>query len=1008
LLGGVLVSGITLYSNSVTRQYSAVVKEEVEKDKGAAGMTQYFYNARKNSITGQMDYQSMAQSEAALAKFQAEKKFDRTTAGNFGLNWQSMGPDNVGGRTRAILIDNQDPSHNTIFAGGVSGGLWKSTDGGDSWAVINDNMASLEISCIAQDANGVIYVGTGEGFAVYTQGEGFSTAMIGQGIFKSTDDGATFNQLLSTVPSPINSYNSTWAYVNRIAISPCNPSFIYAAVYGGLMISKNGGTTWSYAYNSTINKPINPTSTYGGDVKISADGSVIIAAINGQGYISYPNCSSPSPDSEFTKISNAKYGGIPTGSRIELSISPTNSNYMYASVVTNNPSPGKGFTGIYFSQNMGKYWYLIGPGGSLAFDPYNVGGGGSSDQGWYDNTMAVDPTNPGRVMVGGTTLWSWTQTSSGDTSGAWKSITTYYSYKGLIYGGGGDNTYIHPDEHAIVFDLNNPKTVYLGCDGGIYKSPDAGSTWYPMNRGYNVTQFYDIDMAPYVNASNGEGIIGGTQDNGTPDIDGTALYYEDAVDMSGGDGGDSRISFIDPNIFFSSVDYCTDLARGGNLSGEAFPGPFYTRTVGLNKGCNIDSLASLGQGCFVQPLALYENLYDPFTVDTLMWIADKSYSAGTTVYPVSPNGNTPFGYVLPKSVTTGDTLYVQDPVVGKIATSFDGYVWMCPQADNLAGAGVWMPIGSTDNGFSGTAHCMAWTNTGNELFVGTEGGQVFRFSNLNAVRDTSYIEGATGSIKKGAPGTFVKNTSCIVACKSLAVPFGGRDILSISVNPYNGNDVLVTLGNYQGNSATYVYYSSNALSASPTFTNVSGNLPPMPVYSSIINVLGTGDSLTALVGTEHGVYSTPDVTKKTWTQENAGAPNTLVLGMKQQTLPPWMCNNSGNVYIGTHGRGAWYTGNIGPLSVQNIQGSQPASGNIKVYPNPMSTKGTVEFTLAAQENVTMTVYDLQGKAVSSQAMNLASGQHLLPINTQNMSNGTYIVTLTGSDFKQSARIVVVK
>jgi hypothetical protein len=339
---------------------------------------------------------------------------------------------------------------------------------------------------------------------------------------------------------------------------------------------------------------------------------------------------------------------------------------------------------------------------------------------------------------------------------------------------------------------------------------------------------------------------------------------------------------------------------------------------------------------------------------------------------------------------------------------------MCPQADNLAGAAIWMPIGgplSKPDAFTGAdpVHCMAWSPTGNDLFVGTEGGQIYRFSNLNAVRDTSYIHGAVVSINKtSARSTYVANASCVVTSTKMSTAFASRDILSISVNPYNGNDILVTLGNYQGSAAPYVYFSSNALSASPTFTNVTGNLPAMPVYCSILNVLGTGDSLSALVGTEHGVYSTTNVKLHNWSKENTGAPNTLVLGMKQQTLPPWMCNNSGNVYIGTHGRGAWYTGNIGPLSVQNVQGSQPASGNIKVYPNPMSTRGTVEFTLAAQENVIMTVYDLQGRAVSSQAMNLASGQHLLPINTQNMSNGTYIVTLTGSDFKQSARIVVVK
>ena len=450
LVGVAMLSGAYFYHYANTRQYSSDIKIQADKDKDAGyyGMAQYFFNARKNPATNAMDYQAMLATEQQIMNEQM-RSGKRTTAGSLGLNWRSMGPANIGGRTRSIIVDlYHDASGQTLFAGAVSGGIWKSTNGGASWDSINDNMSQLSIGCMTEDVNGNIYAGTGEGFSLYVEGEAFSTGILGGGIFESTDGGKTFNILKATVPTAANNDAVNWAYTNRIAVQPNNPSVIYAATNGGLMVSTDGGNTFAYATIGASTKMSGNTL----DVKMSADGKVILACFNGTGYYAYPSASNSWKQTSFTQIASAGVGhlSVSGNGRIEIAISPTNSDYAYASVI----GPGDNLIGIYMtmsavSSNKGGYWYEIGAGGSKAFDPYSSGG--VQDQGTYDNAIGVSASDPGYAFFGGTTLWSWKQATASDTAGKWTSVTTYY-------GGLGDPLYVHPDEHTIVFDMNHPNT----------------------------------------------------------------------------------------------------------------------------------------------------------------------------------------------------------------------------------------------------------------------------------------------------------------------------------------------------------------------------------------------------------------------------------------------------------------------------------------------------------------------------------------------------------------------
>src|SRR5262245_58072594 len=156
--------------------------------------------------------------------------------------WTPLGPGNIGGRTRAILINPQDA--NLMYAAGVSGGVWKTTNGGQSWAPIADLIGNITVSSMAMEPGdpNVIYVGTGEG--VYGFEEDTSVGDFrGAGIFKTTDGGANWTRLEGTK-------NENFYYINDLVVSPNNKNRIYAATQTGVWRSTDGGVNWTRVLNA--------------------------------------------------------------------------------------------------------------------------------------------------------------------------------------------------------------------------------------------------------------------------------------------------------------------------------------------------------------------------------------------------------------------------------------------------------------------------------------------------------------------------------------------------------------------------------------------------------------------------------------------------------------------------------------------------------------------------------------------------------------------------------------
>ena len=462
-------------------------------------------DANGNPPTNSQRNTAMAQRQAMLrdtVESPTSQSSKPQLAGISKTTWESIGPNNVGGRVRSLVIHPTNP--NKLFAGSASGGVWTTDDGGQNWRPPSDSLATLAVGSLTIDPkNGdVLYMGTGE----------VRAALPGGGIYKTIDGGNTWNFL----PATTTDNNSTWLYVNRIAVNHQNSNLLLAAttdrVATGSFIqrSTDGGNTWKRVAN---------LSAY--DVRFDPNNPENAAAGLSNGAVAY------SRDSGLTWQQAPTFATIPatnTTARIELAYAPTRANLLYASV---DNAKGE----IHKSENGGETWTLQAVQEHL------------SEQGDYANTIWVDPTNENNLVFGGLDLYQ-----SKDAGVHAAKISTWE----LAVPGAKQP---HADHHVIVsvpnFSTANPM-VYFGNDGGVYRATnifsvndsDFGeSTWQNMNNGLAVTQFYGGAGA----VSAGGKIIGGTQDNGTVGLTQGTKWDR----FAGGDGG------------FVAVDPANDTTRYG-------------------------------------------------------------------------------------------------------------------------------------------------------------------------------------------------------------------------------------------------------------------------------------------------------------------------------------------------------------------------------------------------------------------------------------------------------------
>ena len=429
-----------------------------------------------------------------------------------GIIWKEKGPTNVGGRTRCLLLDASDPTNNTLFAGSVAGGLWKTTNSKDelpTWSRIDDFLDNIAISSIVQDPlePSILYMSTGEGYYNID-------AVQGNGIYKSMDGGIHWQQLAST-------NNPDFYYTQRLAIT--QNGYLYAATRnGGLQRSIDGGITFEKILGSGKSAFFDVIS----DIEISADESIYVSVglSKTDGIYKSTDLGDSWVKLEF---------GLPIGgySRIELAAAPSNPAYIYA--VFNETETGN-CLGIFRSTDAGGHWIEI--------DNPNMIGNANflRKQGWYSLAITVDPLNESRILLGGIDVFM-----SENAGLSFTQITQWYGAQSLPE--------IHADQHVFVFPQNDNNTVFVGNDGGVYRLTGLNSgnlTENSINSGYNVAQFYSADMHPEANSHI---FAAGAQDNGTQLFNGPGL--QTSQEITGGDGGVVHFDKDNGNLIITSYVY---------------------------------------------------------------------------------------------------------------------------------------------------------------------------------------------------------------------------------------------------------------------------------------------------------------------------------------------------------------------------------------------------------------------------------------------------------------------
>jgi len=939
---------------------------------------QYRYDKWADPVTGEIDYRNY---------YKALAQADRIAQGpsakaNYDLSWDALGPDNQGGRTRTILIDRDD--RNLMFTGSVAGGLYRSNNRGDSWEYMDNYPGFSAISSIVQSADGTIYVGTGEGFASYQSptGVSFTPAAPGNGVWKSSDKGQTWEFLSSTAyysPGASGVENVTnpggWAIVNRLAAHPTNPNIIAAAVVNGLYVSQDGGLTWSQRPGSNAQ-----------DVKWSPDGNRLYGTISGRLW--------------YTDNFGVNWASssLSTSGRTEIGVTPANPDYIYLSNAN-----GQGcFNGLWVSDNKGITFTRVAD--NTNFDPFAQPSGTAGCQGGYDNAIAVSPCDETLVYIGGITFYTWSNNSGGlrraDVIGT--------------EGGSAPNAdYLHADKHTILFDPFDAtcNTMWVGNDGGLSVASRAKDgfpdnlQFQEKNFGYQSLQCWSVGAGFY-----GESACG-AQDNGSQYIDGLGNSSKASSRYIGGDGGYAEISHLNPDIVFGGSQN-GNLRRSTNRGGSVqtfFDSNIDEGGCGFPSGC----LWSPSQTCesienstskFVTffTLAETDNVVNPpnsayvaaradFVNNNGVLIPGETINAGTTVNAVSGKTGIEFPVTLTAAVLPGDTLFLPDPYDAKLFMSTSCGVWVCTNPLDKVNGQVWYKITSQD------ADGMAVSEDLNTLYC-VRGSSFFTVSNLN---------GAT------FPAGGSQNPSAVLGLitTSSSVP-GGGSMEGVAVDPNDPNHVLVVKTSYAASS--HVYRTNNALANTPTFVSLQNNdsqMPYMPFYDATIDF---NDANRYLVATELGVWGSDDG-GTTWSEQNTNLGRVPTYGVRQFRY----CDDDPScraIYVGTHSRGMWRTTTLNGASCSSscklptdIPSVAQDVTDLIIQPNPVANTTILSLDLVNGADVRIRVIDLSGRLVKEfQTQSLGAGTQEIPLDVSDIRQGAYAVVVSTTGGRENRSVMMVK
>ncbi len=485
------------------------------------------FEMTKDPALGYPPVERLHEARRVIKEKEAQLKTKSSAANILNARWRERGPYDVGGRTRTIVVDQNDPTNKTVFAAGITGGLWRTRDitaNEPYWENLGDMLENLNISSIAQDPTNpnIMYFCTGEGYTT-----GGSSGGRGLGIWKSVDSGDTWDNLPATA-------NGTFYYSQRMLVHP-NGEVYVATRSDGVQRSQDGGQTWERVL--TARSDIS-------DIQLGPDGSIYCATgfVSGGGRV-YKTPAGPGiGDTDNWQWLTGPGVGFPASfERIEIAVSQSDPGTIYALVENGGDAQA-----IYRTANDGQNWLsrTVPRLGDENSPPFTRG------QGWYDLCIAVDPNNADRIIIGGITLHM--STNGGNS---WSTALS-------------PNT--HVDQHFIMYEKGNSNVIYFGNDGGIWRTENGAAAPVNIrirhkNSGYNVTQFYACAMHP---DKYSDYFLAGSQDNNSIQFDSYEIDRTRAV--LGGDGMYCHIDQNEPQYQLASSQFGNyALSNNGGQSFDA-------------------------------------------------------------------------------------------------------------------------------------------------------------------------------------------------------------------------------------------------------------------------------------------------------------------------------------------------------------------------------------------------------------------------------------------------------
>ena len=1006
--------------------------------------------------TGEINEEGLRELRGEVVRFAAQQSLDGRATDHY---WNEMGPDNIGGRTRAIaaVIPEDGSEESVLYAGAISGGLWKSDNGGNDWNQIF-GLEQMVIGSVAVLGNGAVYVGSG---SIYDGGNGDGgSGFRGRGIWWS-EDGENFEMVEGTDPGEFNSGN--FSAVDAMVADPLDDNRVWFGSNAGYGFIEDGVMTMS---------PSNDINGAVGDISIAADGSYMLIGMNncrvyrsnGTDFTSFESMSGSNNDETVLPQSG--------NGRVRVAISMDDANHAFAVFATS----GGLFGGLYHTGNGGESWSNVWPNEIDEATPL------PRPQGIYDLALGIKQGQPDLAYVGGIELWR-----SGPSQQA--ELAAY------AFDFAGTDIDVHADVHEVMFTPSG--NMYVATDGGIYKSTDGGESYNDINRDFSVTQFYGMDHSAR------SAVMGGTQDNGSLFIPSSGYFLSDqeAVEVQGGDGFDCSISQVTEAEGYEYAFYATS-QNGGLSRGTVGPGDI--ANYGSFFDANIAELANdegeIGQ--FYSVVRLYENTEDQDSQRSVVLVNPYGEAVTDSTFTLSTsNQNLDFEYTLPEGVELAyyDELVRPERLLSEPLTEDPDYFWMDPQEaieqldcyDDSVLVGQEMVITDitpvVDSlyiaewdewvfntvGFDTTfaevdvydvnAVCdtmyfhasdtmydvpgrllvndpyttmtIAGFNGGNGIWMTRDGlnfnttPEWVRLDDAPAGTGTKAVEftvnvepeagnhmfvsGWDGKLYRFDGMEDIHTQADVPANMGKQIRSLGATITGVSVDPNDPNHVVISVGGYGALATGKVQETFNALDEQPAWSsiwNVSG-LSKMPCYDVVIDAMDpTGQSI--VVGTEYGIFATENGGDD-WVMANQNMASTSdqitapVFDVKQQWrgASAWINpSNQGAIYAATHGRGIFrsdlFLGVDEPseLTVEAVE-------SLLVYPNPVS-EGT--FSVQSETfrgDFQLQVFDITGRLNVDRAIRGYAGGPIV-VDASGLENGQYIVRFTNGTFQKTAKLLV--